>query len=321
MGNIENEEQTSTSPNRRLWSIFVEWFLNHTDIRQAKDHYRDFWFIWEILILFAIGTFLFSSELNWQNCQIIFVAIVSCTIWSPLRAICGQTKTGRILRWAIFIIIILGAFWCISLSSSYWTYNKWWCRIMLIGLAVLIILRPMNAVYGLMGTSGSIRIFFFNFVIISLIFSFIYYFGFFKDAGISYDINQPHINYRMFEDPSKTSHVTTSIKREAINLELQLDSISFRETVIHETTDTLHYQNINFIQVWRSTILTTLIQEPAELLSIASIFNEAAESSDTELDKEKSEMFEWIIIFHIIISWIFFGVFISLLYNKFRYES
>jgi len=34
-----------------------------------------------------------------------------------------------------------------------------------------------------------------------------------------------------------------------------------------------------------------------------------------------SDLFEWILIFHIIISWIFFGVFISLLYNKFRYES
>ena len=201
---------------------------------------------------------------------------------------------------------------------------------------LLIILRPMNAVYGLMGTSGSIRIFFFNFVIISLIFSSIYYFGFFKDAGISYDVNQPHIDYQKYAvtakaDTTKTDSlkIIVSTKRDTVYVEHQLDTISYTETIIqtYVTRDTimpttpLQYQPIGFLQVWRSTILTTLTQESADLLAIATVLNEAMESTNVGLDKEKSELFEWILIFHIIISWIFFGVFISLLYNKFRYES
>lgn len=197
----------------------------------------------------------------------------------------------------------------------------------------LVLIRPMNAVYGLMGTSGSIRIFFFNFVIISLIFSSIYYFGFFKDAGISYDVNQPHIDFQKYAVTAKTDTAKTdsptivvSTKRDTVYVEHKLDSTSYTETIIqtHVTRDTLltlQYQPIDFWQVWRSTILTTLTQESADLLAIATVHNEAMESTNVGLDKEKSELFEWILIFHIIISWIFFGVFISLLYNKFRYES
>ena len=197
----------------------------------------------------------------------------------------------------------------------------------------------MNAVYGIMGTSGSIRIFFFNFVIISLIFSSIYYFGFFKDAGVSYDVNQPHIDFHKYavtakQDTPKTDSlvINVSIKRDTVYVEHKLDTISYTETIIQTrvTRDTimppippipLQYQPIDFLQVWRSTILTTLTQESADLLAIATVHNEAMESTNIGLDKEKSELFEWILIFHIIISWIFFGVFISLLYNKFRYES
>ena len=230
-------------------------------------------------------------------------------------------------------MLALGAWWFVPRFYPDWIYNWSWCWIMLIGLTALIILRPMNAVYGLMGTSGSIRIFFFNFVIISLIFSSIYYFGFFKDAGISYDVNQPHIDFQKYAVTAKADIAKTdlpiivvSTKRDTVYVEHQLDSTSYTETIIQTrvTRDTLpafHYQPIDFLLVWRSTILTTLTQESADLLSIATVHNEAMESTNVGLDKEKSELFEWILIFHIIISWIFFGVFISMLYNKFRYES
>lgn len=186
-----------------------------------------------------------------------------------------------------------------------------------------LIWRPLGAVFGLIGTSGSIRLFFANFVLITFLFSLVYYYGFFKNAGITYDINQPHIDYQLFADSANS--VSAKVpeqsfpKRDTILLEHQLDSKTFHETVI--TTDSLHYQRIDFVQVWRSTILTTLTQEPADLLVVATIHNAAQKSSNVILNKRKSDLFEWILICHIIVSWIFFGVFISLLYNKFRYES
>ena len=333
MENKDNNQQVEAPQNHSLWKMIVEWFFNHIAIRHSKDHIKDFWYIWEILLSLALGIFLFSSVFDWQYSRYILVILVSCIIWSPLKVICGQTKMGRVVRWIIFIILAWGTCW-IVMHFSLELINRWWCRIMLIGIVTLIIMRPMNAVYGLMGTSGSIRIFFFNFVIISIIFSSIYYFGFFKDAGISYDVNQPHIDFQKYAVTAKTDIAKTdlpivvvSTKRDTIYVEHKLDTTSYTETIIQAriTRDTImppmQYQPIDFWQVWRSTILTTLTQESADLLSIATVHNEAMESTNVGLDKEKSELFEWILIFHIIISWIFFGVFISLLYNKFRYES
>lgn len=333
MENKENKKRVSTPNNQSLWKMIVEWLFNHTSIRQLKDHYKDFWYIWEILLSLALGVFLFSSVLEWQYSRYLLALLVACIIWNPLKIICGQTKTGKIIRLAILLTLAWGTYRFIPFFSPDWIYNQWWCRIMLIGLTVLIISRPMNAVYGLMGTRGSIRVFFLNFVIISLIFSSIYYFGFFKTAGISYDVNQPHINFQKYAVTAKADTakpdlpiIIVSTKRDTVYLEHKLDSTSYTETIIQtrvtrDTLPALQYQPIDFWQVWRSTILTTLTQESADLLAIATVHNEAMESTNVGLDKEKSELFEWILIFHIIISWIFFGVFISLLYNKFRYES
>jgi uncharacterized membrane protein YqjE len=72
------------------------------------------------------------------------------------------------------------------------------------------------------------------------------------------------------------------------------------------------------------------MQEPTDFFSIASTYNTSMvapqfspnkQLKEIELDKQKAKMFQWILIFQVLISWIFFGVFISLLYNKFRYES
>lgn len=221
-----------------------------------------------------------------------------------------------------YIWVLLGALFFIALAAPHnWEFSIILFSIVLVLLTLLVLIRPMNAVYGLMGTSGSTRLFFFNFLFITILFAAIYHLAFFKDAGISYDVNQPHIDYQLFANSEKEDTAIIFEKHDTMFLEHQLDTISFKESVIHVTTDTLHYQKINIWQVWRSTILTTLTQESADLLAIATVHNEAMESTNVGLDKEKSELFEWILIFHIIISWIFFGVFISLLYNKFRYES
>lgn len=316
--------------------LFFKWIWDSYLMKRLRNHYTDFRYIWVILLALASGFILLSPIWDWQYCRIFFVILAAGILWTPVCVICGKTKMSRTLKQVLLLTFILIALGVVSFFPLNWIYNQWWCGILLLGLITLIIMRPMNAVYGLMGTRGSIPIFFFNFIFISLIFSSIYYFGFFMDAGISYDVNQPHIDYQRYAVTAKVDTtkadspiVIVLTKRDTVYVEHKLDTISYTETIIQTrvTRDTimpsvpLNYQPIDFWQVWRSTILTTLTQESADLLAIATVHNEAMESTNVGLDKEKSELFEWILIFHIIISWIFFGVFISLLYNKFRYES
>lgn len=331
MWNTEHNKQENTPKNPSLLKMIVEWFFNHNAFRRSIAHYKYFWFIWEILLAFALGLILLYPVLDWQYSRVLFIAMIVAILWTPLKVVCEQSKIGKKvlcerltigkIAFCVLIATILVLLACrlIPLSPPSWVFNHRWCGIMIIVLTALMLLRPMNAVYGLMGTSGSIRIFFINFVVISLVFSTIYYFGFFKDAGISYCVNQPHINYQFYAYNSPCDSVREI--RDTVLLEHQSEKLSFKETVVHVKKDTLHYQRIEFMRVWRSTIMTTLTQEPTDLFSIASVHNASMESGDVVLDKEKSDLFEWILIFHIIISWIFFGVFISLLYNKFRYES
>ena len=222
--------------------------------------------------------------------------------------------------WIVILMLVASAI------ITYFYPCKWDISGTIAGFALLLttlllLTKPMNAVYGLIGASGSIRLYFVNFILISVIFTFIYQFEFFRNAGITYDVNQPHIDYQMFAGTEKNDSIRVSEKKDTIVIERQENNTLIKESVIHTTKESLCYQRINFMQVWRSTILTTLTQEASDLFTIASTHNSSMESNNAILDKEKSDLFEWILIFHIIISWIFFGVFISLLYNKFRYES
>ena len=222
--------------------------------------------------------------------------------------------------WIITLLLVV-------FSSVSYLYPDKWDTAELIGgfalilMTILLLSKPMNAIYGLIGTTGSIRLFFANFILITTIFAFIYQFAFFQNAGISYDVNQPHIDFKMFEGTNKTDSIKVLEKKDTVYFANPKDSLKVLEPVIHVTKELLGYQRIDFMKVWRSTIITTLTQDASDLLTIASVYNKAMDSSDTKLDKQKGELLEWVLIFHIIISWIFFGVFISLLYNKFRYES
>ena len=219
-------------------------------------------------------------------------------------------------------IIILGL-WIFALLSS-WSILRVVAYVAIILLALLFMIRPMNAVYGLMGTSGSIRLFFFNFLFITFLFACIYQGGFFKHAGISYDVNQPHVDYNYYAHKSSPDIVQS----DTLVYKKRVGSIWNKEVVVQETR--LNYQPITFWFTWRNSIMTTLMQEPTEFFSVASTYNESMAdpslSPEDQLreishDKQKSEMFQWVLIVQVLISWIFFGVFISLLYNKFRYES
>lgn len=224
----------------------------------------------------------------------------------------------------IWILLLL-----VFISSWIIVPFNWNVALLLFGvslalLTALILIRPMNAVYGLMGTTGSIRLFFFTFIAFSFLFAGIYHFGFFKDAGITYDVNQPHIDYNYYAKQQQKEVVLC----DTIVYKKWVDSTWRREIVVQETK--LNYQPIGFWYIWRNTIMTALMQEPTDFFSIASTYNESIIDSslsrkeqltEISLDKQKAKMFHWILIFQVLISWIFFGVFISLLYNKFRYES
>ena len=222
-------------------------------------------------------------------------------------------------------ILLLGLF-VASICSLHgeWEVARIVVWVAIVFIFLLFVIRPMNAVYGLMGTSGSIRLFFFNFVLITLLFAKVYHYGFFKDAGISYDVNQPHIDYNYYAKKQQKEVVLcdTAVYKKCA------DSTWHREIVVQETK--LNYQPIGFWYIWRNTIMTALMQEPTDFFAAASTYNESIVDSslskkeqvaEITLDKQKTMMFHWILIFQILISWIFFGVFISLLYNKFRYES
>lgn len=218
--------------------------------------------------------------------------------------------------WGIFLFLLIAA---VSAYGTGWTISRHVVGISIVLFVCLFLVKPMNAVYGLMGTNGSIRVFFFNFLLISFLFSFIYYFGFFKNSGVSYDINQPHIAYDFY---LKGDRVTKS--------EYIIDTLIYC-TKEGADCDTVYqkakivYQPIRYKQVLQNTIMTSLMQEPTDLFAEATTYNAGMESNDSNtnssLNEEKATVFYWVLIFQIIISWIFFGVFISLLYNKFRYES
>lgn len=225
-------------------------------------------------------------------------------------------------------------FIALLLVPSNWVLSTQLFGISIAIITLLILIVPMNAVYGLMGTSGSIRLFFFNFIVMTALFTCIYYYGFFNNAGISYDVNQPHIDYNLYannnsEQEANIIHKDTIITySDTVYYKKKCDSEWVTEIIVQESK--YNYQPIGFMYIWRNTILTTLMQEPTDFFSVASTYNESMvnptlpiskQKREINLDKQKAYIFQWILIFQILISWIFFGVFISLLYNKFRYES
>lgn len=234
------------------------------------------------------------------------------------------------LIWVFLILIALGAIY----SCKWVAYAGLTCVLLLVTSPS----RPMNVVYGLIGTSGSIRIFFISFCLISFVFAGIFYWGFFNHSYISYDTNQPHVHFVSLEtvssDQAETCCSMTELDNSMARNPNHKHPVALSDTVfIHSENGILSfflqpvvYQRVSFYQVLRNTITTSLIQEPTDLFAATAVFNQENYSHDgyclhAKYDKAKSELFHWILILQILISWILFGVFISILYNKFRYES
>lgn len=173
---------------------------------------------------------------------------------------------------------------------------------------VILIIKPMNIIYGLIGTHGYIGLFFFRFILIILFFSIIYYGAFFKNAGITYDINQPHVEFNMFEKCDSTEMVVSCDN----------NTIEFLPTTCKADCNQSHYYyQTGFIWVLHNTFLTSLMQEPSDFFSISSTFTGVKQSKD-DPNYILAFTFTCFLIFHILISWILLGVFISLIYQKFR---
>lgn len=220
--------------------------------------------------------------------------------------------------WIIFAALLITAF---SSTTFEWTTIKRIVWVILIIFCILFTLHSMNVVYGLIGTKGSVSTYVILLITINLIFSYIYYHMIFKDAGITYDINQPHISYNLFADKPGTTTWTTSGDAVRIKIYNQNDSLVSYWT---QPGEKHNYQKIDKRFVIKNTFMTSLMQEPSDFFAIASTFNRGVDDFPEDvnrLDQQKSELFHWLLILQVFISWIFFGVFISILYNKFRYES
>ena len=245
--------------------------------------------------------------------------------------------------WGVWLLLLSLLIISALSANNLYTYGKW----ILVVLVIYLCCSPMNAVYGLIGTTGNIRQYLRLIIIINLIFSCIYYWGFFKNAGISYDMDQPYISYGMFKDaPKDSTSFTYMIPHEIkgmdsdetqtlyISTRTDKNGVPFKDTVIvvspakvqlpyYEEEHT--YQRIGWVSVLQNTVLTSLMQDPTDLFAKGAVYYDLKISAEQNLngcdDRMMSRMFSWILVLQIFISWIFFGVFISILYNKFRYES
>lgn len=237
--------------------------------------------------------------------------------------------------------VLIGAMLIVSLCFDYETRMS--SLYVLMGLFVIVlILCPMNIIHGLIGTRGDIKMFFFMFLLINLLFSGIYYLVFFRYAGITFDVSQPHVEFNIFEkcdknvdyliveqgaeetiifEQGKRKHVNRngwSIITPFYNEKEMSKSQNIKMEYVPSNDMELshYYHRIGPIWVLQNTLLTSLMQEPTEFYSFACTYNGNHEMADRNIRMSRS--FHWFLVFHILISWIFLGVFISLIYQKFR---
>jgi len=243
--------------------------------------------------------------------------------------------------WLVFAILLIAGLFA---ALGCWSIAKRIFIFALGGFLLFILLKPMNIVYGLNGTSGNIRNFIVSVIVFNIIFSLIHFLGFFKNAGICYDINQPYVSFGMFYNTSDTTRsitlqdtiqvaTTESISyhispKKSDTGEVQYDTLIFvspATTSNHYYKEEHLYNRMKWFKVLQNTLLTSLMQEPTDLFSCCSVYNDIHSPQEQNLngfnDEESCCFFTWILLVQVFISWIFFGVFISILYNKFRYES
>ena len=197
------------------------------------------------------------------------------------------------LPWVLLILMLLTAVFCDL---------KWPLYVLEVLFVLILVIKPMRIIYGLIGTHGYISLFFFMFIGINFIFAGTYYNAFFKNAGITYETNQPHVEFNFFQDVTEKVMVPKSSE----------------EYLPLNSKDTIHtYHKTTFWWVSRNTFLTSLMQEPTDFFSATATYTGDVQS-ENDSNLATAEAFHWFLIFHILISWILLGVFISLVYQRFR---
>ncbi len=234
------------------------------------------------------------------------------------------------LPWSLLLLILISALSC---SPS----RLVWLAILMALFVFLLVMRPLNVIHGLIGTRGDIRMFFFMFLLINVLISVVYYYGFFKNAGITFDVSQPHVEFGLFEKLGKDVDAMMVEDGKPIEMvqggvvkELKWNGIVPRkaaridanfsnkvERIPPKGGETAHfYHRINYRWVLQNTLTTSLMQEPTEFYSFACTYSGDHEEGDRNI--KMANGFHWFLLFHILISWIVLGVFIALIYQKFR---
>ena len=196
------------------------------------------------------------------------------------------------------------------------------CFIYVLGVLFVLymLIRPMSTVYCLVGSSASIRTFLTNFFLITFLFSLGYYGLFFRDAGFCNDGDNPALDYSMFENHKGLDVLTrVDTTRTIVFEERVADGDTISEEVIRTSVDTVSYHRVSYKLVLKNSFLTSLTQGPSDFFFIISDFGEGMNTCTN--DSGRTALFSVILTLHVLISWLFLGVFISLLYSKFRYEA
>lgn len=262
--------------------------------------------------------------------------------FEKLKGIIKETKPYRFIKfrfwphlssfWLPWILLTMIMILIIAITDIHW--KLWWLMLLMILFVVALVFKPMNIIHGLIGTRGNIRMFFVMFFIINIIFFIVYFYGFFKNAGITYDVSQPHVEFNIFEGCSKDAEIVIVENDEKRQLDAKgrpIIVISSKqgeqeamntnnmacEHLPANVADAPHfYHRIRRVWVLQNTLLTSLMQEPTEFYSFTCTYNGDHHVADRNI--KIASGFHWFLVFHILISWIFLGVFISLIYQKFR---
>ena len=216
--------------------------------------------------------------------------------------------------WALLLALVV-----FSYLSNWEMWVKYAVYIAAVAFVVYLLYKPMATVYGLVGGSAKIRTFLFNFFFITCLFSVIYYQLFFKEAGVCFD-GETKLEYSLFRDYPDVDVLTLfDTTKTVINEERYTDSNIVIEQIIQTKVDSISYQRVTYWLVLKNSFLTSLTQGPSDFFLVVSDFGESMNTIAN--DKSRESIFSIILLLHVLISWLFLGVFISLLYSKFRYEA
>lgn len=235
--------------------------------------------------------------------------------WDYLKSTKNRIANHISDFWVVWLLLS-----ALLICSYLYDFPRWGIYLIAILFVLYLLRKPMAMVYSLVGGSASIRSFLFNFLLISLLFAFVYYGLFFRNAGMCFSGDNSRIDYSIFEGikDRNTIVVRDTIQTSFIE-ERVLDSTLVSQCVVQKRIEELEYKRVTLGIVIENTLITSLTQDPSDFFYLISDLGESmnAISSDANITR----LFSYILLLHILISWLFLGVFISLVYSKFRYEA